>query len=222
MNMGNIDLTEMFSPEELLTELQPYVNEPSDGFVVFQHPLVYQVPYSAHFNKMINLQYKDKLKAIRSSVSKKDYHTFVFLHERPYRVNAFYEVQSQMTNEQYWSILSSIYTDSENIHECFDEWQELFDSSREGKKAFMEATELLFLETLEDSLTVYRGYSHSDSKYGLSWTLDKKKAEWFSQRNAKSKEDSFVAKLCISKKDIFAYKSCRNESEVILLNAEFL
>ena len=70
-------------------------------------------------------------------------------------------------------------------------------------------------QSLGDPVTVYRGVSSADkgNVKALSWTLDRKTAEWFAHRFGK---DGTVYTAQIKKDDICAYFSGRKESEVIV------
>ena len=71
------------------------------------------------------------------------------------------------------------------------------------------------LADLEETVTVYRGVTSYNARNvkALSWTLDKKKAEWFAHRFG---EQGTVYQAQISKGNILAIFTGRNESEVIL------
>jgi hypothetical protein len=215
-------LNEMFAAEELNPDLTPYIGSSDMGIPVLRHPLVFKVPYAKHFNKSINLEYKEKKELLAESLAQKNYNSFVFVHERPYRINSFFEIESLLNNKEYWELLSQIYTDSENIYQCYEDWAELLDSDRKDKLEFMNNEERDFLNNLPDTFIVYRGYLHNESEFGFSWTLDKEKAIWFSNRGDSTGDGIFVSELKIKKTDVFAYKASRNESEIVLLNSEFL
>lgn len=215
-------LKEMFAAEDLNIDLIPYIGKSDMGIPVLRHPLVYKVPYAEHFNKSLNLEYASKKESLKESLEQCDYNLFVFLYERPHRINAFFEIESNLDDKEYWKLLSQVYTDSENIYQFYEDWDELLCSGRKDKSAFMDNEEIKFLNTLPDEFIVYRGYLHEESEFGFSWTLDKERAIWFSNRGDSTGNGSFVSELKIKKTDVFAYKSSRNESEIILLNSEFL
>lgn len=70
-------------------------------------------------------------------------------------------------------------------------------------------------QSLGDPVTVYRGVASADkgNVKALSWTLDRKTAEWFAHRFGK---DGTVYTAQIKRDDICAYFSGRKESEVIV------
>lgn len=79
----------------------------------------------------------------------------------------------------------------------------------------MDDEERKLLDTLEDTVTVYRGV-HSAKSNGvnvMSWTLDQEIAAWFAGRYGRQ---GFVYEAKINKEHIHALFLGRNESEVIV------
>jgi hypothetical protein len=52
---------------------------------------------------------------------------------------------------------------------------------------------------------------------GLSWTADKKKAEWFAGRFPTLNDKGFVASGWVRKDDVLAHFIGRQESEIVVL-----
>ena len=79
----------------------------------------------------------------------------------------------------------------------------------------MDEEELREFGELDDTVTVYRGVTPHNAKNikALSWTLDRKTAEWFAHRFG---EDGTVYEALIDKEHICALFTGRNESEVIV------
>jgi hypothetical protein len=95
----------------------------------------------------------------------------------------------------------------------------LMANKRSGSKYFMMPDERRYLAALPGSITVYRGYQGKHQAKGLSWTLDKERAEWFARRWGGLLDLgylSYVAERTVGKKDIFAYINSRQEQEIIL------
>lgn len=79
----------------------------------------------------------------------------------------------------------------------------------------MDEEEQQVYDSLEDAVTVFRGvtpYNRRNIKV-LSWTLDRRTAEWFAHRFG---EEGTVYEAKIRKEHIHAYFNGRNESEVIV------
>jgi len=80
----------------------------------------------------------------------------------------------------------------------------------------MDDAEFDFFKVLPDRITVYRGSGNNvtaaRAARGMSWTLDRGKAEWFAQRDG----DGFCIKAEVPKRNVFAYFDGRNEQEVVI------
>lgn len=199
------------SSEPLHPDLVPYFE--ADGALGAQvrHPLVYQVPLWS--NGSANAYYLQKKKDLEQALAEKNYSRVVYLHERPYRLQAFIQIQKYLSDEKYWSLLASVWTDTENAWQHLDEWRELFNSSRPKRQRLMDRDEVLAYDSLPDTVKVYRGCQKGINEDGISWTLKRDKAEWFATRFSK---DGLVLEKEIQKKDIIAVFTNRNEYEVII------
>jgi hypothetical protein len=199
------------SSEPLHPDLVPYFE--ADGALGAQvrHPLVYQVPLWS--NGSANAYYLQKKKDLEQALAEKNYSRVVYLHERPYRLQAFIQIQKYLSDEKYWSLLASVWTDTENAWQHLDEWRELFNSSRPKRQRLMDRDEVLAYDSLPDTVKVYRGCQKGINEDGISWTLKRDKAEWFATRFSK---DGLVLEKEIQKKDIIAVFTNRNEFEVII------
>lgn len=196
--------------EPLHPDLLPYFEEEGALGPQLRHPLVYQVPFFT--NGTANAYYKQKVKAIEDALAEKNYSKVVYLHERPYRIQAFLDVMESMEDADYWKLLSSIWTDTENSWQNFEMWNALLRSPRPERHNLMDEEELNHLASLPDEVVVYRGCVEGVNENGLSWTLDKTKAEFFANRFSKN---GIVLEKTINKDKIVAVFLGRNESEVI-------
>jgi hypothetical protein len=199
----------MASNEELHPDLQPYLEEGAIG-PQLRHPLVYLVPLWG--NGHANALYEQKVKAVKNALANQKYSSYIFLHERPYRLNAFTLIQSKLSDTQYWSLLSDIWTDTENQWQGLDNWKQLLSSKRPSRHYLMNEEEFNLLQSLPENVVIYRGCQPKVNENGLSWTLNKKKAEFFANRFGKK---GIILERTISKNDIVAVLLGRGESEVI-------
>lgn len=199
------------SSEPLHPDLVPYFE--ADGALGAQvrHPLVYQVPLWS--NGSANAYYLQKKRDLDKALEEKNYNRVVYLHERPYRLQAFIQIAKYLSDEKYWSLLASIWTDTENAWQNLDEWRKLFNSSRPKRQRLMDRDEVLAYDSLPDTVKIYRGCQKGINEDGISWTLKRDKAEWFATRFSK---DGVVLEKEIQKKDIIAVFTNRNEFEVIV------
>lgn len=199
--------------EELSDELKPYLTK-LDMFEALRHPLVFCVPYFSQMNALMNKQLEHKKQLLNKAVKEKEFGSYVFLHERPYRFNAFIEVKDKLKDKDYWELLSDIWTDSENIWQNLSAWKECLNDRSKTKHLFMSEADKKLFDSLPDKITIYRGYVPNKNKQGLSYTLDEEKAIWFSKR---FNNNGKVIKRVVNKSEVFAYTNSRNEKEIILL-----
>jgi hypothetical protein len=199
----------MASTEELHPDLQPYLEEGAIGLQL-RHPLVYLVPLWG--NGHANALYEHKVKGVKDALANNKYSSYIFLHERPYRLDAFTLIQSKLSDTQYWSLLSDIWTDTENQWQGLNKWKQLLSSNRPSRHYLMNEEEFNLLQSLPDEVTIYRGCQAGINENGLSWSLNKKKAEFFANRFGKK---GIILERKIPKSDIVAVLNGRGESEVI-------
>jgi hypothetical protein len=186
---------------------------------MLKHPLVFGVPYHEEMNNHYNKSYEVKKQAAADALTTGKLFRFVFLHERPYRLDAFLECTEKATvpDEDYWELLGEMWTDSENIWQNLSTWKRLMRSKRNHRHLFMDEEEREVLKALPKQLTVYRGCTRNQNEHGLSWTLDKVKAKWFSERYVRAHERPCILEKTIPKSKVFAYLIGRGENEVIIL-----
>lgn len=211
-------LADMYAPEELHPELKAYLFISAGSIVVLHHPLVMSVPYDKMHNRRLNKYYAYKKEEIARAQAEGNWLSYVFLHERPYRFNALRSVEDKFTDgKEYWRVVGSVWTDSENIYQQFAAWKRLWASSLAGRDALMDEEEREVLAAMPEVLTVYRGFKIKKSERGLSWTTDRDKAVWFARWLRYPHQSSFVAQANVTKKDVLAYFDGRNEKEVVVL-----
>jgi len=195
--------------EPLHPDLLPYVE---DGVLGKQlrHPLVYQVPMWA--NGYANAYYLQKKEAVKKALAEKNYNSYVYLHERPYRLEAFVKIANKLTDTKYWTLLGSIWTDTENQWQNHEVWKKLLSSKRSNRHYLSGEAGDNLLRSLPEEVTIYRGCQPGLNENGLSWTLDKGKAKFFANRFG---EEGIILEKKISKASIIAVLLNRGEFEVI-------
>jgi hypothetical protein len=196
--------------EPLNPALIPYLETSDAGWSMLRHPLVYQVPFFS--NGSANAYYEQKRKASEQALEKKNYKEFVWLFERPYRVEAFIKIADKLSDTDYWKLLSDIWIDTENQYAYLKEWKKLLGSKRSSRHYLMDEDEDNLLRSLSNEVTIYRGCQKGLNESGLSWTLDKSKAQFFANRFGKK---GIILERKIPRSDIVAVLLGRGESEVI-------
>lgn len=211
-----------FAPEELCDELKACLHESEDGRYGLYHPLVHEASlYSVHLHRRYNRTLEAKQHAVQEAFAEHQWATYIWLHERPYRAQALSDVYDEILRDispNHWGeIVSSIWSDSENIWENVDTWRDIFHGMPYGTLCDTEALEKL--EAMPDELTIYRGTCAPDQAgSGLSWTLDRGKAVWFARRFANLDGHTGAPVLLtgtVSKADVLGYLTDRGEDEII-------
>jgi hypothetical protein len=183
---------------------------------VLKHPLVFAVPYHPQQNAYLNQCYDAKQRAIAEAIADSDWSSFLWMHERPYRVEAFFEIQHELDDHAYWDRLGTLWTDSENIYENLDVWVDLLDSDRPGRDHMMDDEERAALAAMPDTITVWRGHSDINAD-GWSWTTDRDRAVWFANRfTVMENRNPYVTEATVAKTDVIAYMLARKESEIVV------
>jgi hypothetical protein len=201
--------------EDLLPELKSSI---IDGGLFnrksIQHPLVIgdlgMMPNSDYNKQLIRKQ--ERLKEFEND---KNFESYLFLIEKPFRVTTFSELVKQnkikRLSKKYWKILSFIWTDSENIFQNKELWDDLL-KDKTNSHFFMSKKDLNFFNSLENEFMVYRGYTHWEN--GYSYSLDKERAVFFANRFG---QNGKVKEMLVKKEDVFAYTNSREENEIIIL-----
>ena len=208
-----------WAPEELHPDLVPHLSTTDSGMAILSHPLVVTVPYFAATNKMVNAQYAHKTAARADALAKQDYGSFIFLHERPYRIEALRHIMAQPgpAHEQYWPLVASVWTDSENIWQNLQLWRQLWSRHATNRHEAMDEAERAALEALPATITVFRGVRDPSHFKGLSWTTDEAKAHWFANRFAHPDLKPKVVRGRVHKRHVLAHFLNRGESEIVCL-----
>jgi len=196
--------------ESLHPDLVPYLEQSSEGWMMLRHPLVYQVPFFS--NGSANAYYEQKRNAVEKATGDKNYKQFVWLFERPYRVEAFIKIADKLSDTDYWKLLSDVWIDTENQYAYLKDWKRLLTSKRSNRHYMMTEEEDNLLRSLADEVTIYRGCQKGLNENGLSWTLNKSKAQFFANRFGNK---GIILERKIPKLDIVAVLMGRGEYEVI-------
>ena len=169
------------------------------------------------FYAMLNKAYVSKKERVKIAEEQGDYQTIIRMHERPYRLEAFIEIiesGAELESQEYWNLVRTIWTDSENIHQCFHDWLTIWDYP-DDRHLVMNEAERAVLASLPDDIEIYRGVRHMECARGLSWSTDKARATWFARRWSGGQE-AILATGRVKKADVLAYFDGRNESEVVV------
>tara|TARA_R110000824_G_scaffold46170_4_gene132978 strand:- start:880 stop:1548 length:669 start_codon:yes stop_codon:yes gene_type:complete len=200
--------------EALLPELQASVTDsPLGPGTWIAHPLVHGV---LSFVSIANELLRSKQEQLASALAAEDWHSYIWIHERPYRLEALLAIENRLSDESYWTLVEAVWIDSESPHINYDIWAELWTSDRPRPDGFAR------LPVQGDIITVYRGTTNEDeaaNEMGLSWSLSAEVAERFARRYGRL-DKSVVIKAHVHRDDVLGYTNNRDEQEVITLNVE--
>lgn len=205
--------------EPLHPDLVPYLRDSSTLGRGIYHPLVQMPILPSH--AMVNQMYQAKQRIIADAVKEERWHTVVFSHERPYRLEALIDYvvgrdddgtprRLADTSQEVIDLAVSVWTDSENIEHCVEDWRALFRDldffgTEQDRQAF---------EELPDPVTLWRGDIDDG---GWSWSTSRKTAEFFATRWAEEGvEPARLISAEVPKSRIFGYLTGRNEYEALV------
>lgn len=189
-----------------------------EGFNVCQHPYISaSVINSIDTNKPFNIfqdieayhrwqeQFKEEI------AHRKNVYSVFSLIKPAYRMTFFKHINQYLSDQDFskmlavcWSAHGGGEIPASELEMWFKKADKNFLMSKKEQKIFSE---------LPEQVTVYRGVS-PQYKYGLSWTLDKKVAFWYVDRN--EGKEACVYECTVNRKDILCYFDTRNEAEVII------
>jgi hypothetical protein len=219
-------LQDMYGPEDLDPELVPYLGVGPLGRGLF-HPLFHDPMYVELKNRIINRVFRHKVEKLEEFVREKKWHLFVFMHERPYRLDALHTViyeHGVVEPEQVWPLVGSIWTDSENIWQNYDAWRDIWSLDDEdntfvieNRHLVMSEEERAMLAAMPETLEVYRGCrDHELNGEGMSWTLDRDRAVRFARAYRRDDDTPVVIVGKAKKADVLAHFIGRNEREIVV------
>ena len=187
----------------------PYLNTeatilPSTGemFSIFSQPNIFQ-KWQQEMTEFIR--------------SRQDLNSILLLILAPYKLTFFKYICDDLSKEDFAKVLVDCYTDTEfpsndvNVPKAtLLRWFKKAD-----KKFLMDDKESKALVSFPEIITVYRGVCAKQYREGLSWTLDKDKAEWFAKRFSYDNAVVVVYECQVPKSAVLAFFDGR-EKEIIL------
>ena len=210
--------------EELDPALVPYLYEDGLFGLSIKHPLVFSIVHNPAMNAFVNAQFKQKKEALKKAEGKCDWNTYVWLHERPYRIDAFLGISWRLDGPRYWDILGQVWSDTENAWQNVDEWRSALTADREGREMMSDEDVRCVFDLSPEKggllpmTRIYRGYCFDDALQGYSWTLDKARAKWFARRRLQDGDPSpKIASGFVAREHVIAYITGRDEQEIVTL-----
>lgn len=196
--------------------------EPNEKFPIFvSHPFINSamtVIPSESGQEMINVLEGDGEKRFRTALVNQLKRTdklidFFLMLNNAYRFTFLDHIRRYLSDDDLGMCLRYIWTCSEftNSSTVFTKKQLVSLFSRSSKNTLMDEDELPVFQELPERITVYRGTNsmNSEDVKVLSWTLSRKKAEWFASRFDDDTQYVFQAEL--PKNGALAYFSYEEE-----------
>ena len=202
----------MHRKEELDPELKAYLRK-TEFFECIQHPLVYNVPHFKEMNSLCNEQLKARKKVLERHLQEKDWESYVFTHERPYRIEMLALIVDLMSDQDFGKLFPLVLMDSENHWQLHKVIKKLLARKGDWKQYLMTDEEKKVFESLPSLVTLYRGCKIFNIK-GFSWTINIEKAKWYSRRCTSA--GGLVMKGVCNKSDLLAYWNRRGEDEIFV------
>lgn len=198
---------------ELCPELKDCIVDIGNGIRLIKNKFLTTVYIrSGNDEDLYNKPYRVRRELAQKYLEKENFDSFIFIHERPFRLEALVEVLFSIKKEDLFRIVEYVWTDSEGPCVNLEVWKYIFNYCEE-------------LGVLEDSkrdlpekFTIYRGTRAGIEDIGISWTLDASVAKMFSERFYTKRTDKqpIVKVKEVKKEDIFLFTDARGEKEVIL------
>lgn len=117
-------------------DLQPYVFEDVSLGPCLHHPLIIALTIRPPAYGELSERYLGKRDAVARAQQESDWSSFVFLHERPYRIHALLRLLAQgLAGADYWRMVGAVWIDSENIRQDFAIWRKLWGMPPAGREA---------------------------------------------------------------------------------------
>jgi hypothetical protein len=206
----------------MTTELCSELKRSIDSNGMLMHPLVLSIVVHESLHQHFNEQLALKKMLRDQAFADCDWNTYVFLHERPFRMQALCDVLSLLnfSNADDASLILSIWADSESPHVNADIWRKIF--KQLDREAAMQAEDFARLQAMPEKFVVYRGvgsmtrkgvalYSAATIAKGLSWSLSRDIASWYATRFT---ETGRVVEATV-RRDHCLLLSHRGEEEII-------
>lgn len=198
---------------ELCPELKDCIVDIGNGIRLIKNKFLTTVYIrSGNDEDLYNKPYRVRRELAQKYLEEENFDSFIFIHERPFRLEALVEVLFSIKKEDLFRIVEYVWTDSEDPCVNLEVWKYIFNYCEE--LGVLEDSK----RNLPEKFTIYRGTRAGIEDTGISWTLDASVAKMFSERFYTKRADKqpIVKVKEVKKEDIFLFTDARGEKEVIL------
>lgn len=198
---------------ELCPELKDCIVDIGNGIRLIKNKFLTTVYIrSGNDEDLYNKPYRVRRELAQKYLEEENFDSFIFIHERPFRLEALVEVLFSIKKEDLFRIVEYVWTDSEGPCVNLEVWKYIFNYCEE--LGVLEDSK----KDLPEKFTIYRGTRAGIEDIGISWTLDASVAKMFSERfyTKRTNKQPIVKIKEVKKEDIFLFTDARGEKEVIL------
>ena len=198
---------------ELCPELKDCIVDIGNGIRFIKNKFLTTVYIrSGNDEDLYNKPYRVRRELAQKYLEEENFDSFIFIHERPFRLEALVEVLFSIKKEDLFRIVEYVWTDSEDPCVNLEVWKYIFNYCEE--LGVLEDSK----KDLPEKFTIYRGTRAGIKDIGISWTLDASVAKMFSERfyTKRTNKQPIVKIKEVKKEDIFLFTDARGEKEVIL------
>ena len=205
-----------------LVEWLDFTSLSDDGHGWIRHPyLCTPINTDApegHINH-INSGFSDTKKRIDKLIDDGDWSKLLLFVAKPYKFYKFLEIQTKLTDKEYWETLRETFITTHHQTHQIDDWISCFKSERQEKESLMDEDDLDFYNQLPDRIKIWRGANSEDFVKGLSWSTDKERGKWFARRFGHIYGEFLLCESTIEKEGILM---CSKHENLIVCNPDDL
>ena len=203
---------------------EPEITNPNMPLFIVHPVLETRVAYLTSENRMFDIfdepdTYKKWLEEIEDTInSATTLSRLVRFIRKPYLLGYFKYVCDALSEEDFAETLGDIWCDTETPSDETNasHKDKVLWFKKANKKHLMTEEEYNTFLMLPDKLMLYRGCRMQEKKHGMSWTLNKDKAEWFARRYEILEASPVIYIVEINKNQVLAYFNRRDEDEIVI------
>lgn len=203
---------------------EPETTNPNLPLFITHPVLETRVAYLTAESRMFDIfdepeTYKKWLEEIEGVInSATSVHKLVRLIRKPYLLGYFKYICNALSEEDFADTLGDIWchteTPSDETNASHKDKVRWFKMA--NKEYLMTPEEYETFTNLPDKLILYRGCGNTEKKHGMSWTLNKEKAEWFARRYEILDTSPVIYVTKVDKGEALAYFNRRDEEEIVI------
>ena len=145
-----------------------------------------------------------------------DYEGYVYLFPHENRLNPFLDVETKLSDSEYWRLLADVWTGGEVTYRNRYLWLRLFEKDRPCRDVLFSDEDKAAFAKLPAEFAVHRGYRKRFGKWGLSWTLSKETAIFFATKYFRRSGEGMLLTGHARKEDVLALFTERDEQEIVI------